>query len=82
MIDSETLLINPYIIRNKLKIYSTRKNTRVLLEIQKEFSSFSNYLWGFINHKPIINSWKFHEEVPVPTDISEKISKDLKKKEE
>ncbi|MFV9978974.1 MAG: DNA-3-methyladenine glycosylase I [Francisella endosymbiont of Hyalomma asiaticum] len=48
--------------------------------MQKEFSNFSNYLCGFVNHKSIINSWKFHQAVPVYTDISEKVSKDLKKR--
>ncbi|QIW09881.1 DNA-3-methyladenine glycosylase I [Francisella sp. LA112445] len=76
----ESLRSNPEIIRNKLKIYSARKNAQVFLRIQKEFNSFSNYLWSFVNYKPIKNSWQFHNDVPVSTDISEKISKDLKKR--
>lgn len=76
----ESLRSNPEIIRNKLKIYSARKNAQVFLKIQKEFKSFCNYLWGFVNHKPIKNSWQNYKNVPVSTDISEKISKDLKKR--
>jgi DNA-3-methyladenine glycosylase I len=76
----ESLRSNSEIIRNKLKIYSARKNAQVFLRIQKEFNSFSNYLWSFVNYKPIKNSWQSHNDVPVSTDISEKISKDLKKR--
>ncbi len=76
----ESLRSNPKIIRNKLKIYSTRKNAQIFLKIQKEFDSFSNYLWSFVNHKPIKNSWQSHKDVPTSTDISERISKDLKKR--
>ncbi|AEB28480.1 DNA-3-methyladenine glycosylase I [Francisella hispaniensis] len=76
----EALRDNPNIIRNKLKIYSVRKNAQVFLQIQKEFGSFSDYVWEFVNFKQIKNSWKFHTEVPTATPISEKISKDLKKR--
>ncbi|AEI36570.1 DNA-3-methyladenine glycosylase I [Francisella salina] len=76
----EALRDNSNIIRNKLKIYSVRKNARVFLQIQKEFGSFSDYIWAFVNNKPIKNHWKSHQEVPTSTSISEKISKDLKKR--
>lgn len=76
----EALRDNPNIIRNKLKIYSVRKNAQVFLQIQKEFGSFSDYLWEFVNFKPINNSWKYSSDVPIATPISEKISKDLKKR--
>ncbi|WP_234360112.1 DNA-3-methyladenine glycosylase I [Francisella philomiragia] len=76
----EALRDNPNIIRNKLKIYSVRKNAQVFLQIQKEFGSFSDYLWKFVNFKQIKNSWRSHSQVPISTAISEKISKDLKKK--
>ncbi len=71
---------NPEIIRNKLKIYSTRKNARIFLDIQKEFGSFDHYLWAYVDHNPIINKWQNHKEVPVTTEISDAISKDLKKR--
>lgn len=74
------LLQNPGIIRNKLKIHSTIKNAKVFLEIQKEFGSFSKYIWWFVDDKPIINHWKDFSEIPTKTELSDKISKDLKKR--
>jgi len=76
----ETLCKNPNIIRNRLKIYSTRKNAKIFLNIQQEFGSFDNYIWDFVNHKPIINHWKQMKDLPATTNISDKISKDLKKR--
>ncbi len=76
----DKLLQNVDIVRNKLKVNSTVTNAINFIEIQKEFGSFSNYLWAFVNNKPIINKWKSLSEIPVSTDLSEKISKDLKKK--
>jgi len=76
----EKHLLNPKIIRNRLKVFSARKNAKVFLKIQEEFGSFSNYLWNFVDHTPIINSWKSFKEVPVKTEISDAISKDLKKR--
>jgi DNA-3-methyladenine glycosylase I len=76
----EKLLENPAIIRNRLKIYSARKNARVFLAIQKEFGSFDAYIWQFINNTPIINNWRNFSEVPPKTAISDAISKDLKKR--
>ena len=76
----ENLRTNPDIIRNRLKIYSTRKNALVFLKIQQEFGSFDNYIWGFVNGKPIINNLQNKEDVPASTNISDKISKDLKKR--
>ncbi len=76
----ETLREDPRIIRNRLKIYSARKNARVFLEIQKEFGSFDAYLWGFVDGKPIVNHFRSLEEVPVSTPTSDALSKDLKKR--
>ena len=76
----EALRENPEIIRNKLKIYSTRKNAHVFRSIQEEFGSFSDYLWAYVDHQPIINHWQSFSEVPVTTEISDAISKDLKKR--
>lgn len=76
----ESLRENPNIIRNKLKIYSVRKNARIFKEIQKQHASFSQYLWGWVNHKPIINHWESFEQVPTSTELSKAISKDLSKK--
>ena len=76
----EALRHNESIIRNKLKIYSARKNALVFLDIQKEFGSFSEYVWGFVDGKPIINAWKKFEDVPITTPESDALSKDLKKR--
>lgn len=76
----EDLRKDERIIRNKLKIYSARKNAKVFLKIQEEFGSFDTYLWGFVNNKQIINYHKTFETVPVTTEISDKLSKDLKKR--
>ena len=66
------------IIRNKLKIHSARKNAKVFLDIQKEFGGFSGFLWGFVNHKPIVNNWQNKEDVPATSTVSDDISKELK----
>ncbi|MBI4242520.1 MAG: DNA-3-methyladenine glycosylase I [Planctomycetes bacterium] len=75
-----SLLKNPEIIRNRLKIESAVKNARAFLEIQKEFGSFSNYQWRFVGNKPIKNSWKGLKQLPAKTTISDAFSKDLKKR--
>ncbi len=74
------LLQNEGIVRNKLKIYSTVKNAKVFIEIQKEFGSFSNYIWDFVNGQPMQNHFKDISEIPAKTELSDKISKDLKKR--
>lgn len=76
----EALRGNPGIIRNKLKIFSARRNARVFREIQKEFGSFDQYLWGFVQNKPVINHWQTADEVPVSTSTSDTLSRDLKKR--
>ncbi|MCK5856990.1 MAG: DNA-3-methyladenine glycosylase I [Bacteroidales bacterium] len=68
------------IIRNRLKILSAKTNALAFMEVQKEFGSFSKYLWAFVNDKPIINHWKTMEEIPATTELSDQISKDLKKR--
>lgn len=74
------LLHNENIIRNRLKIYSTRKNAQVFLHIQKEFGSFDRYLWAFVEGKPLINHWKKFQDIPTTTKESDALSKDLKKR--
>ena len=76
----EKLRLNPAIIRNRLKILSAKRNAQVFLDIQKEFGSFYNYLWGFIGGKQIVNRWASLSEMPTETEISKKLSKDLKKR--
>ena len=76
----EAILADSGIIRNRLKVFSTRKNARVFLDIQKEFHAFSLYLWGFVQGKPIVTRRKSLAEVPISTPISDALSKDLKKR--
>lgn len=76
----ESLLQDAGIIRNRLKIKATISNAIAFKEVQKEFGSFSKYIWEFINHQPIKNSWKNLKELPAKTELSDLISKDLKKR--
>lgn len=76
----EELINNVGIIRNKLKIRATISNAQAFMDIQKEFGSFSKYIWGFVNHKPINNKWKSMGEIPATTELSDKLSKDLKER--
>ena len=76
----EKLLTDESIIRNKLKINSAINNANQFLKIQVEYGSFDNYLWGFVDHKPIKNKFKKTSDLPTSTKISEKLSQDLKKR--
>lgn len=76
----EALLQNEKIIRNRLKIYAARQNAQVFLKIQKEFGSFDDYVWAFVNGKPKINHWKKFEDIPTTTPESDALSKDLKRR--
>jgi len=76
----EALRSDEGIIRNRLKIYSTRKNALVFLAIQKECGSFDKYLWAFVHNKPTINRAAKLQDLPAKNVISDKLSKDLKKR--
>ena len=76
----EALRSDPEIVRNRLKIYSTRSNAAAIREIQAECGSFADYLWGFVAHQPVINHFATHADVPASTPLSDRISKDLKKR--
>ncbi|MDX6747578.1 DNA-3-methyladenine glycosylase I [Polaribacter sp. PL03] len=76
----ESLLQDAGIIRNKLKIKSAITNAQLFLEIQQEFGSFSKFIWAYVNDTPILNKFKNREDVPATTSLSDKISKDLKKR--
>lgn len=76
----DSLLEDPGIIRNKLKINATINNAQVFMEIQKEYGSFDQFIWAYVDGQPIKNRWKDIKEVPASTELSDKISKDLKKK--
>jgi len=79
-VELDALLQNQEVIRNRLKIFSTRKNAIAFLQIQKEFGSFSTYIWNFVNNKPIVNTKSSLLDVPTSTPTSDSISKDLKKR--
>lgn len=76
----EELLNNEGIIRNRLKINAVISNAKAFLTVQEEFGSFNKYIWKFVNHRPIINKFKDLSELPSKTEISEQMSKDLKKR--
>ena len=75
-----TLLENEGIIRNKLKVRATVTNAKAFMEVQNEFGSFSNYIWGFVNGQPIKNTITDYKKGPANTPLSDAISKDLKKR--
>lgn len=74
------LMTDKSIIRNRLKILSARENAKAFIEIQKEYGSFDAFLWAFVEHKQIVNNPKNFSEVPVATEISDALSKALKKR--
>lgn len=76
----EALLNDTGIIRNRLKVFSARKNALVFLKIQDEFGSFDAYVWKFVGGKPLINHPAAHSAIPVSTPESDALSKDLKKR--
>lgn len=78
--DMKRLLADSGIVRNRLKINSAIKNAQGVLEIRKEFGSLDSYLWAFVGKATIQNSWKSMAEIPTKTELSEKMSKDLKKR--
>jgi DNA-3-methyladenine glycosylase I len=76
----EKILLNPAIVRNRLKVYAAASNAKKFLAVQKEFGSFDHYIWQFVNHKPVVNCWKTLKEVPATTSTSDALSKDLLKR--
>ena len=76
--DLEKILLNPGVIRNRLKVFSARKNAQVFLSIQKEFGSFDNYVWQFVSGRTIKNHWKNLKDAPTSSTESDKLAKDLK----
>ncbi|WP_276168235.1 DNA-3-methyladenine glycosylase I [Zobellia alginiliquefaciens] len=76
----QDLLQDAGIIRNKLKVRATVSNAAAFLKIQDEYGSFSNYVWGYVNHTPIKNSVENYKNAPATTEISDALSKDLKKR--
>ena len=76
----QKLLADPGIVRNRLKIEASISNARLFLEVQKEYGSFSDYLWSFTKGKPVNGGWKTLTEIPAKTELSDRIAADLKKR--
>ncbi len=76
----QELLLDAGIIRNKLKINAAINNAQEILKIQSEFTSFSKYIWSFVNDKPIVNEFTSIDQIPASTELSDKISKALKRR--
>ena len=76
----QELLQNAGIIRNKLKIRATVSNAKAFMEVQQEFGTFCEYIWGFVNGTPIRNRFEDYKNAPASTELSDQISKDLKKR--
>ncbi|WP_099973964.1 DNA-3-methyladenine glycosylase I [Lactobacillus terrae] len=74
------LLNNPSIVRNKLKVNSTVNNAQQIKSMHANGEKFSDYIWSFVDNKPIMNHWNSMNELPAETELSQKISKDLKKR--
>ncbi len=78
--DEAKLLKNAGIVRNRLKIAAAVNNAKLFLGIQKEFGTFSKYIWSFVDGKPKVNRWKTLKDLPAMTPVSDALSKDLKKR--
>ena len=78
--DVERLLMDSGIVRNRLKILATISNARAFIKIREELGSFSQYIWGFVDHKPIRNSLEHYKNAASSTPLSDSLSKDLKKR--
>lgn len=74
------LLQDPGIIRNRLKVESTVTNAQAFLAVQQEFGSFSRYLWNWVDGRPVVNGWRTRSQVPASTELSDRISRDLRKR--
>ncbi|MGO1059646.1 DNA-3-methyladenine glycosylase I [Planococcus sp. FY231025] len=78
--DLEAIKVNYQVIKHFSKLQSIRSNAQAVLKIQKEFKSFSDFLWRFVEYNPVINNWKTEGEIPSQTSLSILISKELKKR--
>lgn len=76
----EELMQDSGIVKNRLKILATKNNAQRFIEVQREFGSFSKYIWGFVNGEPVVNHPKVLGDVPATTEISDQLAKDLKKR--
>ena len=74
----DVLMTNPAIVRNRRKIESAIRNARAVVEVRGEFGTFDAYAWSFVGGKPVQNTWRSIEEMPAKTELSDRMSKDLK----
>ena len=78
--DVERLLADPGIVRNRLKVQSAIRNAGHFLQIQKDYGSFDTFLWDFVEGRPVVNTWKEMAQVPATTPLSDRVSRELKKR--
>lgn len=76
----ESLLKDEGIIRNRLKVESTVNNAKQFLKVQEEFGTFDRYIWDFVDGKPVVNKWRALSDIPASTDLSDRVTKDLKQR--
>lgn len=76
----EELMANEGIVRNRLKINAAITNAKLFLDVAREFGSFDAFIWEYVDGAPIVNRWRTEEEIPATTPLSDRISKDLKKR--
>ncbi len=74
------LMGNEKIIRNRLKVHAAIGNAKGFLQIVEEYGSFNRFIWGYVDGTPVTGHWEKHNDIPVSTPLSDKISKDLKKR--
>jgi DNA-3-methyladenine glycosylase I len=75
-----SLLADPGIVRNRLKINATIRNAQAFIEIQNEWKTFSRYLWDFVEGRPIQNRWVSSSQMPTRTELSDRVSRDLQQR--
>lgn len=76
----EKLLLNPGLIRNRLKMSAIIQNAKAYLKMKDEYNTFAEYIWAFVDGKPILNQWNNQNQVPTQTAVSDRMAKDLKKR--
>ncbi len=76
--DIDRLVMDSGIIRNRLKVKSAVNNAQKFQKIQRKFGSFSDFIWAYVGHKPVINQWTAHSQIPATTPLSDRISRDMK----
>jgi DNA-3-methyladenine glycosylase I len=76
----EKILLDPAIVRNRRKVFGARTNARAFLDVQEEIGSFADYVWDFVDHRPVQNRWRNPQQVPPTSPASDALSKDMKKR--